>query len=124
PDDVDLHAYLAVWQRFEGNESESNKHMEKLESLNKGKAEDIKRIFATVDRVLETPLKESADKGLLDHHGAIVTLGYALNPDGSMHQILIERLETTLAMAKANSDAMIVLTGGVPKNHKTEGKLM
>lgn len=47
PDDVDLHAYLAVWQRFEGNQSESNKHMEKLESLNKGKAEDIKRIFAT-----------------------------------------------------------------------------
>ncbi|MCG9694918.1 YdcF family protein [Vibrio sp. Isolate22] len=124
PDDVDLHAYLAVWQRFEGNQSESNKHMEKLESLNKGKAEDIKRIFATVDRVLETPLKESAGKGLLDDHGAIVTLGYALNPDGSMHQILIERLETTLAMAKANPDAMIVLTGGVPKNHKTEGKLM
>ncbi len=54
----------------------------------------------------------------------IVTLGYALYPDGSMHQILIERLETTLAMAKANPDAMIVLTGGVPKNHKTEGKLM
>ena len=27
PDDVDLHAYLAVWQRFEGNQSESAKHM-------------------------------------------------------------------------------------------------
>ncbi|WP_305422560.1 IS30 family transposase [Photobacterium leiognathi] len=56
--------------------------------------------------------------------GAIVTLGYALNPDGSMHPILVERLETTLAMAKANPDALIVLTGGVPMNHKTEGKLM
>ncbi|MFA0724800.1 transporter, partial [Vibrio sp. 10N.222.49.E5] len=109
-------SYLAVWQRFDGNDSESNKHMQKLESLNKGKAEDIKRIFATVDRVLETPLKESADKGLLSDHGAIVTLGYALNPDGSMHEILIERLETTLAMSKAYPDAMIVLTGGVPKN--------
>ncbi|ELJ8808484.1 YdcF family protein, partial [Vibrio parahaemolyticus] len=60
----------------------------------------------------------------LDNKGAIVTLGYALNPDGSMHQILVERLETTLAMAKANPDAIIILTGGVPKNHKTEGKLM
>ena len=60
----------------------------------------------------------------MDDKGAIVTLGYALNPDGSMHQILVERLETTLAMAKANPDALIVLTGGVPKNHKTEGKLM
>ncbi len=124
PDDVDLHAYLAVWQRFKGNQSESAKHMATLNSLNKGKASDIKRIFATVDRVLATPLKEKADKGLLNDHGAIVTLGYALNPDGSMHDILIARLETTLAMAKANPDALLVLTGGVPMNHKTEGKLM
>ncbi len=124
PDDVDLHAYLAVWQRFKGNQAESAKHMEKLSALNAGKAADIKRIFATVDRVLATPLKEKAGKGLLKDHGAIVTLGYALNPDGSMHDILIARLETTLAMAKANPDALIVLTGGVPKNHKTEGKLM
>lgn len=124
PDDADLHAYLAVWQRFKGNQSESAKHMATLDSLNPGKATDIKRIFATVDRVLATPLKEQAEKGLLNDHGAIVTLGYALNPDGSMHEILIERLETTLAMAKANPDALLVLTGGVPMNHKTEGKLM
>ncbi|MGY3688489.1 YdcF family protein [Vibrio coralliilyticus] len=124
PDDVDLHAYLAVWQRFKGNDAESGKHMEKLNTLNVGKAADITRLFETVDRVLATPLKDSADKGKLDDKGAIVTLGYALNPDGSMHEILIQRLETTLAMAKANPDALIVLTGGVPKNHKTEGKLM
>ncbi|WP_188010507.1 ElyC/SanA/YdcF family protein [Vibrio parahaemolyticus] len=99
PDDVDLHAYLAVWQRFKGNQAESDQHM-------------------------ATPLKEKADKDKLDDKGAIVTLGYALNPDGSMHQILVERLQTTLAMAKANPDAIIILTGGVPKNHKTEGKLM
>lgn len=41
-----------------------------------------------------------------------------------MHDILVQRLETTLKMAKADQDAVIVLTGGVPKNHKTEGKLM
>ncbi|TOK00254.1 YdcF family protein [Vibrio parahaemolyticus] len=124
PDDVDLHAYLAVWQRFKGNQAESDQHMTTLAKLNAGKAADIKRIFDTVDRILATPLKEKADKGKLDDKGAIVTLGYALNPDGSMHQILVERLETTLAMAKANPDAIIILTGGVPKNHKTEGKLM
>ncbi|MDF4310956.1 YdcF family protein, partial [Vibrio parahaemolyticus] len=99
-------------------------HMATLAKLNAGKAADINRIFDTVDRILATPLKEKADKGKLDDKGAIVTLGYALNPDGSMHQILVERLETTLAMAKANPDAIIILTGGVPKNHKTEGKLM
>ncbi|WP_394126774.1 ElyC/SanA/YdcF family protein [Vibrio hepatarius] len=124
PQDVDLHAYLAVWQRFNRNQAESDKHMDTLAKLNAGKASDINRIFETVDRVLATPLKKQASKGQLDDHGAIVTLGYALNPDGSMHQILIERLETTLQMAKDNPDALIVLTGGVPKNHKTEGKLM
>ncbi|HDF7636719.1 MULTISPECIES: YdcF family protein [Vibrio] len=124
PDDVDLHAYLAVWQRFKGNQAESDQHMTTLAKLNAGKAADINRIFDTVDRILATPLKEKADKGKLDDKGAIVTLGYALNPDGSMHQILVERLQTTLAMAKANPDAIIILTGGVPKNHKTEGKLM
>lgn len=124
PNDADLHAYLAVWQRFKGNQAESDQHMTTLAKLNAGKAADINRIFDTVDRILATPLKEKADKGKLDDKGAIVTLGYALNPDGSMHQILVERLQTTLAMAKANPDAIIILTGGVPKNHKTEGKLM
>ncbi len=58
PDDVDLHAYLAVWQRFSGNESESGWHMEKLESLNKGKQKTSNaflhgrtRIRNTVERV-------------------------------------------------------------------------
>ncbi|GLT17492.1 transporter [Vibrio zhanjiangensis] len=124
PDDIDLHAYLAVWQKFKGNKEESQKHRQALVKLNAGKAQDLTRIFQTIDRVVATPLKEKADKGALDENGAIVTLGYALNPDGSMHSILIERLETTLKLAQANPKALIVLTGGVPQNHKTEGKLM
>ncbi|SMY34454.1 YdcF family protein [Photobacterium andalusiense] len=124
PDDIDLHAYLAIWQHFKGSQAASDKHMTALAKLNPGRAADIQRIFATVDRIVATPLKEHADKDKLDDKGAIVTLGYALNPDGSMHPILIERLETTLVMAKANPDAIIILTGGVPMNHKTEGKLM
>jgi len=51
-------------------------------------------------------------------------LGYALNPDGSMHQTLIQRLEKTLEVAKQLPDALIVVTGGVPQNNHTEGKLM
>lgn len=57
-------------------------------------------------------------------NNAIVTLGYALNPDGTMNQILIDRLNKTLEVAKQLPDAMIVVTGGVPKAHQTEGKLM
>ncbi|ELV8632013.1 YdcF family protein [Vibrio vulnificus] len=123
PDDVDLHTYLAVWQKFKGNEQAYKQHVTALNTLNPGRAVDLKRLLSTVDRILQTPLKEKATRPL-GSDGAIVTLGYALNPDGSMHDILIERLETTLAMAKANPEALIILTGGVPQNHKTEGKLM
>lgn len=99
------------------------KHVKAVQSLNAGRAADLQRILATVDRIVATPLKAEATQKL-GKDGAIVTLGYALNPDGSMHDILVKRLETTLDMAKANPEAMIVLTGGVPQNHKTEGKLM
>ncbi len=123
PQDVDAHSYLAVWQHFNGNEAESQKHMNTLKDLNEGRAADIQRIFDTVNRIVATPLKETLGK---EHKGntAIITLGYALNPDGSMHEILIQRLEKTLEFAKKQPNSMIVLTGGVPKNHKTEGKLM
>ncbi|WP_423252332.1 ElyC/SanA/YdcF family protein [Vibrio vulnificus] len=123
PDDVDLHTYLAVWQKFKGNEQAYQQHVTVLNALNPGRAADLQRLLSTVDRILQTPLKEKATRQL-GSNDAIVTLGYALNPDGSMHDILIERLETTLAMAKANPEALIILTGGVPQNHKTEGKLM
>ncbi|EPW6454664.1 ElyC/SanA/YdcF family protein [Vibrio vulnificus] len=123
PDDVDLHTYLAVWQKFKGNEQAYQQHVTTLNTLNPGRAADLQRLLSTVDRILQTPLKEKATRPL-GSDSAIVTLGYALNPDGSMHDILIERLETTLAMAKANPEALIILTGGVPQNHKTEGKLM
>lgn len=123
PDDVDLHTYLAVWQKFKGNEQAYRQHVTALNTLNQGRAADLQRLLSTVDRILQTPLKEKATRQL-GSNDAIVTLGYALNPDGSMHDILIERLETTLAMAKANPEALIILTGGVPQNHKTEGKLM
>lgn len=123
PDDVDLHSYLAVWQRFKGNEASASEHMQALAKLNQGREADLKKIFAAVDRILTTPLKDKADKPKSGNN-AIVTLGYALNPDGSMHDILVQRLETTLAMAKSDPKAVIILTGGVPKNHKTEGKLM
>ncbi|WP_420906966.1 ElyC/SanA/YdcF family protein [Vibrio vulnificus] len=123
PDDVDLHTYLAVWQKFKGNEQAYRQHVTALNTLNQGRAADLQRLLSTVDRILQTPLKEKATRQL-GSNDAIVTLGYALNPDGSMHDILLERLETTLAMAKANPKALIILTGGVPQNHKTEGKLM
>ncbi|MGN5137368.1 YdcF family protein [Aeromonas sp. 164P] len=41
-----------------------------------------------------------------------------------MDKILLGRLQTTLELAKADPEALIILTGGVPQNRQTEGKLM
>ncbi|WP_019614325.1 YdcF family protein [Psychromonas ossibalaenae] len=123
PNDLDAHSYLAVWQHFKNNKQAVQKHLNALQNINEGRVKDLKKIMSTVDRIVQTPLKNQAD---VQHKGktAIVTLGYALNPDGSMHDILIDRLNITLAMAKKQPDSYIITTGGVPKNHKTEGKLM
>ena len=54
----------------------------------------------------------------------IVTLGYALNSDGTMHETLIKRLEQTYLAAIANPDAKIIVSGGVQKSGVTESYLM
>ena len=41
-----------------------------------------------------------------------------------MNEILIQRLEKTLELANQNPDTLIIVTGGVPKNNKTEANLM
>ncbi|WP_038961141.1 YdcF family protein, partial [Yersinia pestis] len=46
------------------------------------------------------------------------------NPDGTMNDVLIQRLEKTLEIAQQLPDALIIVTGGVPQNNQTEGKLM
>lgn len=51
---------------------------------------------------------------------AIVALGYALNDDGSMAPQLIDRLEKTLEAANAFPEAIIVVSGGVPRAGKVE----
>ena len=124
PDDLDLNTYLATWQRFKGDQAKSDAYLKRVSELNGGRAADLQRLFDTVDRVNATPLKEQGERSPKPGNRAIVTLGYALNPDGSMHDILLGRLETTRSLAQANPAALIILTGGVPQNRQTEGKLM
>lgn len=123
PHDIDVNIYLATWYRFLKQQAASDKHLALLHQLQPAKAAQLLRVFAVIDRVAGMDLSRQLSEKL-DQSGALVTLGYALNPDGSMHPILVERLQTTLALARANPKAIIVVTGGVPHNNKTEAKLM
>jgi uncharacterized SAM-binding protein YcdF (DUF218 family) len=127
PEDVDAHSYLAAWQRYKGNQAASESHMKQLRQLNAGRAADLARVFSVIDQVTQMPMRDKlpaeearAFKGPM----AIVTLGYVLNPDGSMNDVLIERLHKTVELAKQLPDALIIVTGGVPHNNRTEARLM
>lgn len=56
----------------------------------------------------------------------IVTLGYALNPDGSMQSELIDRLEVTLSSAFKYPNAYVAVTGGATASNSaiTEAEAM
>lgn len=123
PQDLDVNLYLASWYRFLKQPQASQKHLDILRQLQPAKAEQLVKVFAIIDRVATMSLTNKLPKKL-DNSAALVTLGYALNPDGSMHPILIERLQTTLKLAQDNPEAIVVVTGGVPHNNQTEAKLM
>ncbi len=124
PDDIDLNTYLAVWTRYKGDYADFKKYMKKLAELAPNRQEDLSNIFKLIDDTIEKPLTDTIQTLPGEENHAIITLGYALNPDGSMHEILIKRLEKTLELAKASPSSIIILTGGVPQNHNTEGHLM
>ncbi len=84
PNDIDILSYLAVWHNFKGNNAASIKQMTKLASLNPGRQADIEHIINTIDHIVAIPLKSTPLKSY-NGNTAIVTLGYALNPDGTMN---------------------------------------
>lgn len=127
PDEVDAHSYLAAWCRYEKDTAASDAALKTIETLDPGRAQKLKRLFETIDRIAAMPLRDTipdTEAKAFPGPVAVVTLGYALNPDGSMHDILIQRLEKTLELAQQLPDALIIVTGGVPQNNQTEARLM
>jgi uncharacterized SAM-binding protein YcdF (DUF218 family) len=55
---------------------------------------------------------------------AIVILGYGLEPDGSMRTILRRRVLTGLTVAQFFPQSPVIVTGGNPRNGKTEAGQM
>ena len=54
----------------------------------------------------------------------IVILGAGLNPDGGIQPVLEERLRTGLRLAREYPTARVIVTGGMPKNGRTEARAM
>ncbi|WP_010542421.1 YdcF family protein [Dietzia alimentaria] len=54
----------------------------------------------------------------------IVILGAGLTPDGGIQPVLEERLRTGLRLAREYPTARVIVTGGMPKNGRTEARAM
>lgn len=65
--------------------------------------------------------REQLPQGLSSGDGlCLIVLGYQLNPDGSMREELIGRLETALSAAKRYPQCRILCTGGGTASKNTE----
>ena len=102
PDDVKAHTYLAAWNRFKGNQAEATKHLDRLKQLSPESASKLEKVFVVIDKAANQPITDKLETKL-PAQSAIITLGYALNPDGSMHDILVQRLEKTFRNCESKS---------------------
>ncbi len=117
----DANLLYAVYSKVNGDLETFNKKMKLLATINNKEAQKYKLRLESVDKITKTKLKVKANNTNTD---VIVILGYALNNKGEMRPPLIERLNQGLALSKANPNAKIIVTGGVPKQGVTESYLM
>ncbi|WP_159566353.1 YdcF family protein [Budvicia diplopodorum] len=120
PNDADALTYQALYTHAQGKKD--GPALFALKKIHPARANDIAKIFTTVDSVLRAPVVDQLPASFkADTPAVIVTLGYALQDNGTMAQTLIDRLNKTLEVAKALPNAKIIVTGGVPKSGQNEG---
>ena len=116
-----LTAYSLVW-----DPDSFNKNMLVLERSNWQKMPHYIQAIKTTKSSFNLKVNTSFDQlGNLEQNSlAIVTLGYSLNDDGSMSNILINRLKLTLAAHKKYLNAIVIVSGGVAHQGVTESYKM
>ncbi len=119
----DANILYAAYSRVNGDEKTYEAVIKKLHKINAIKVKEYEESFARTESFLKTSLNTKA-YSVRERNHTIVTLGYVLANDGTMRPTLIKRLEQTLAMARLNPEANIIVTGGVPKGGVTEAYLM
>ena len=111
----------AGYSKANNDISSYNKEITELKKSHLEETGNYIKKFENIEKVSKMKLNTKALNQNIDF---IVTLGYALNDDGSMNEVLIKRLEQTYEAAKVNSNAKIIVTGGVQKSGITESYLM
>lgn len=124
-DDVDGLFCLAHWLLFAGRAEEADDALSRVRTVRPEKAADLERIWRGIAAWLSRPVTdELPDFARLEAPIALAVFGYRLEADGSMHPILIERLEKTLEAAERCPAAVVIVSGGVPRAGRIEATEM
>ena len=102
------------WNR-DSSAKRTEELLKELENADKDQARRWKRILDCWQQSTnDMPLHDSSLPDGLDGSNALclIVLGFQLNPDGSMQEELVGRLETALESAKKYPNAYVLCTGG------------
>ncbi|RWX54634.1 YdcF family protein [Photobacterium chitinilyticum] len=127
--------YLTVWYHYEGKHLRVEHYLKELRHISYKDETNVRALLKIIVTILSAPKLPEEKAAVLPPNSvvpylepsarhAIIALGYMLNDDGSMAPLLIQRLELTLQLAYRHTDSLIIVTGGLAKQGKTESQQM
>ncbi|MCY1227200.1 hypothetical protein D9M68_481870 [compost metagenome] len=122
PTAFDAQSWLEAIARIRGDETGAALAHQALAGLDRERAEAYRKRFVRAEQIMAE--KPNFDVPTVPGKVVVVALGYALADDGTAQQTLLDRLDVTLKAAEANPTALVMVSGGVPKNGVTEGDVM
>lgn len=122
--DVESLTFLAHWARFAKDRRASDNALDKLAAVRSQRAEDLTHIWNAIDAIGAPPISDEVPLDLDFGPRAVLILGYVLNADGSMHDILLGRLAKGAEAVRRHPEAEVVVSGGVPRAGRVEAEVM
>lgn len=122
PSDANVVALQAFYRNATGDGAGRDEALAELENLNPVLQDATLR---ALDIIADSAATTVDYAPVFDgERTAIVVLGYGLNGDGSIPDILIDRLESARTAAESSPESPVVVTGGNPVAGTAEADLM
>lgn len=123
--DVEAMTYMAHWTRFLGSPERAEYIRLRLVAARAERATELTRIWEIIDAWETRPIGTyESGVGAPSDDPVILVLGYKLNPDGSIHPQLADRLETAMELHSRLPASRLLLSGGVPQKGVAEATAM
>ncbi|WP_053062516.1 YdcF family protein [Photobacterium aquae] len=119
--------YLAVWHHANNDNLATTTYLNALERDFPLQASRTHQLITTIERVIHTPINyqtPSVPNTIPPSQHAIVILGHKLLPTGNISPMLEQRLATALSLANNHPQSMLIVSGGMAVNGKTEAMQM